>query len=507
MQRKSERHTGAQRVAGPGEITGLTPAELEAESAEALPERAAMSTLSVALDPTAGSVDGLSDGVAHATTATADSPGDAADGTAASSEATTTAADAGAAPAGTANAIEHASAQGAEHIPSELGQTAEHPGAGHHSDHPGYDPSASEDHPGKPPPHSAVMAGSAPGHMAMADSGQPAAADSGQPAAEATTTAASVEEPAGTSVAGGSDASTAELPSTGDVAGSVADSTATTTGAAAGAAAGQLADAAGAVPATEQALTSAGGLVGDTLGSVTGALPAVNDTVGTVGDLLGDTVGSVAGTLPAVNDTLGTVGDTATDLLGALDGTSLLDLDADLTLDLDLAAPISAAAAANANAAIPIDAAVGANVLSPDATSLASAPQDALLQQQLAGEAVATSTQDSAIAQGEAPPDDGSSAGAVTDPASTTGDLSSLLDLDVNLDLGLDLAAPIDAAIAANANVAAPIDAAVSANILSPGSTSVAIADQNAVIVQTLEGIANATTTQTSTIDQGVVGS
>ena len=43
----------------------------------------------------------------------------------------------------------------------------------------------------------------------------------------------------------------------------------------------------------------------------------------------------------------------------------------------------------------------------------------------------------------------------------------SLLDLNVDLDLALDLAAPIDLAVAANLNVAAPIDAAVSANVLS----------------------------------------
>ena len=78
-----------------------------------------------------------------------------------------------------------------------------------------------------------------------------------------------------------------------------------------------------------------------------------------------------------------------------------------------------------------------------------------------------------------------------------------MLDLDVDLDLALDLAAPIDAAIAANANIAAPIDAAVSANILSPNSLSYAIADQDSVIVQTLQGVANATTTQSSTIEQG----
>ena len=51
--------------------------------------------------------------------------------------------------------------------------------------------------------------------------------------------------------------------------------------------------------------------------------------------------------------------------------------------------------------------------------------------------------------------------------------------------------------------IAAPIDAAVSANILSPGSTSIALADQNSVIVQTLQGVANASGTQASTIDQG----
>ena len=79
----------------------------------------------------------------------------------------------------------------------------------------------------------------------------------------------------------------------------------------------------------------------------------------------------------------------------------------------------------------------------------------------------------------------------------------SLLDVNADLDLTLDVAAPIDAAVAANANVAAPIDAAVSANILSPNSLSLATADQDAVIVQTLQGLAQATSDQTSTIEQG----
>lgn len=79
----------------------------------------------------------------------------------------------------------------------------------------------------------------------------------------------------------------------------------------------------------------------------------------------------------------------------------------------------------------------------------------------------------------------------------------SLLDINADLDLALDLAAPVDAAVAANANVAAPIDAAVSANILSPDSTSIASADQDSIIIQDLDGVAEATATQDATIDQG----
>ena len=57
--------------------------------------------------------------------------------------------------------------------------------------------------------------------------------------------------------------------------------------------------------------------------------------------------------------------------------------------------------------------------------------------------------------------------------------------------------------LAANANIVALIDAAVSANILSPDSTSLATADQDSIIVQTLQGVANATSDQSSTIEQG----
>lgn len=59
-----------------------------------------------------------------------------------------------------------------------------------------------------------------------------------------------------------------------------------------------------------------------------------------------------------------------------------------------------------------------------------------------------------------------------------TGDLlkGDLLDVDVNVDLDADLAAPIKGAVAANASMAATIDASVAANILSDDSAATAIA-------------------------------
>jgi hypothetical protein len=80
--------------------------------------------------------------------------------------------------------------------------------------------------------------------------------------------------------------------------------------------------------------------------------------------------------------------------------------------------------------------------------------------------------------------------------------MSPLLDLNADLDLALDVAAPIDAAVAANANVAAPIDAAVSANVLSFDSDALAQAPQDSVVIQDLDGEATATAVQDATIDQ-----
>ena len=78
----------------------------------------------------------------------------------------------------------------------------------------------------------------------------------------------------------------------------------------------------------------------------------------------------------------------------------------------------------------------------------------------------------------------------------------SLLELNVDLALDADVAAPIDAAVAANANVAAPIDAAVAANVASVGSEATAVADQDSIIVQNLEGTAEANANQDATVNQ-----
>jgi hypothetical protein len=78
----------------------------------------------------------------------------------------------------------------------------------------------------------------------------------------------------------------------------------------------------------------------------------------------------------------------------------------------------------------------------------------------------------------------------------------SILDLNVDLALAIDAAAPIELAVAANANVAAPIDAAVGANILSSGSEAQALADQGVLITQGIDADATAHAVQVSGIDQ-----
>ena len=79
----------------------------------------------------------------------------------------------------------------------------------------------------------------------------------------------------------------------------------------------------------------------------------------------------------------------------------------------------------------------------------------------------------------------------------------SILDLAADVDLAIDGAAPIDLAVALNANVVAPIDAAVSANVLSDNSSAQALADQGVQVTQTVDADAVATGVQDSTINQG----
>ena len=79
----------------------------------------------------------------------------------------------------------------------------------------------------------------------------------------------------------------------------------------------------------------------------------------------------------------------------------------------------------------------------------------------------------------------------------------SILDLNADINLAIDAAAPIDLAVAANANVAAPIDAAVGANVLSVDSTAQALSDQGVIINQGLDADASAHAVQDSALDQG----
>ena len=179
---------------------------------------------------------------------------------------------------------------------------------------------------------------------------------------------------------------------------------------------------------------------------------------------------------------------------------SLLDLNANLDLALDVAAPIDLAVGANANIAAPINASVGANVLSVGSSAGAEALQAAEIHQGITGDATATADQTSSIDQTTAPVDTTTPPPVTSTP---TGALDgNLLNINVDLNGDLKLAAPIDGAVAANVNAAAPIDAAVSANIGSVGSEATAIAQQAAVIDQDVTGDATATGIQDSTINQ-----
>ena len=177
---------------------------------------------------------------------------------------------------------------------------------------------------------------------------------------------------------------------------------------------------------------------------------------------------------------------------------SILDLNADLDLAIDAAAPIDLAVAANANVAAPIDAAVAANVLSsappprrsPTRASCSTRARRRRDRRRRPGQRPSTRahrrprTGCGHAAAAHRPgdldragravrrtlpdgrrhcPTDASTdlptrgVGACSTATCSTSTSTSTRDTDV--------AAPIDGAVAANANVAAPIDAAVAANI------------------------------------------
>ncbi|MFJ5698509.1 peptidoglycan-binding protein [Arthrobacter sp. NPDC093139] len=203
---------------------------------------------------------------------------------------------------------------------------------------------------------------------------------------------------------------------------------------------------------------------------------------------------------------------------------SVLDLNADLDLGISAAAPIDLAVAANANVAAPIDAAASANILSFGSESQALADQGVIINQGITADATAESTQDSTITQGSGTADGGTVIdggevpdgtlpdgtlpdGALPDVGAVPVDPAAALDgdlLNVNVDLAADadIAAPINGAVAANANVAAPIDAAVAANIGSIDSDAFAVAQQDAIINQNIDGSAAATADQQSDLEQ-----
>jgi hypothetical protein len=79
-------------------------------------------------------------------------------------------------------------------------------------------------------------------------------------------------------------------------------------------------------------------------------------------------------------------------------------------------------------------------------------------------------------------------------------EVASILDLNADLNLGIQAAAPIDLGVAANANVAAPIDASASANVLSVGSTAAGVAHQGALIDQGINADATANSVQDSSV-------
>jgi hypothetical protein len=105
------------------------------------------------------------------------------------------------------------------------------------------------------------------------------------------------------------------------------------------------------------------------------------------------------GALPVDGVPLPADGNVVPDEIGTALSGDLLDIDINLAADADVAAPINGAVAANANVAAPIDAAVAANIGSIDSDAVSIAQQDAIITQNIDGEATATAGQQSDLQQ------------------------------------------------------------------------------------------------------------
>jgi hypothetical protein len=140
-----------------------------------------------------------------------------------------------------------------------------------------------------------------------------------------------------------------------------------------------------AAPATAAAPNDAGTAVGAGTTLDAGTAPAA-----TTGGLLPDGGILPDGTAPDLGATAGAA--------GALNG-NLLNVNVNLDADAGIAAPINGAVAANANVAAPIDAAVGANIGSIDSNAVAVAQQDAIINQDIHGDATASADQQSDLKQ------------------------------------------------------------------------------------------------------------
>lgn len=127
------------------------------------------------------------------------------------------------------------------------------------------------------------------------------------------------------------------------------------------------------------------------------AAPATTDPA-SAGATAGATLpaGTTGGVLPTGSTT--DLGATAAGAAGALNG-NLLNVDVNLDANAGIAAPINGAVAANANVAAPIDAAVAANIGSIDSDAISVAHQDAIINQDINGNATAGAEQQSTMKQ------------------------------------------------------------------------------------------------------------